>query len=125
MGESPLLEAAHHRRDHGFAGLAHALMLLAEPPVLTEPAEVRSITQRLGSTPRNCFLAGGSRTHFEVAHRRVLGLLDCLRALGWVPWVCVFDNMETITSGPDVANQPLWTPALRQLRRVWLPPAGL
>lgn len=43
------------------------------------------------------------------------GLVDCLRALGWVPWVCVFDNMKTVTSGRDVANQPLWTPALRQL----------
>jgi len=43
------------------------------------------------------------------------GLVDCLCALGWVPWVLVFDNMKTVTSGRDTAGQPLWTPALRQL----------
>jgi transposase len=43
------------------------------------------------------------------------GLVDCLVALGWVPWVLVFDNMKTVTSGRDAANQPIWTPALLQL----------
>ena len=43
------------------------------------------------------------------------GLVDCFRALGWVPWVLVFDNMKTVTSGRDSANQPIWTPALLQL----------
>jgi transposase len=43
------------------------------------------------------------------------GLVECFLALGWVPWVLVFDNMKTVTSGRDPANQPLWTPALRQL----------
>jgi len=43
------------------------------------------------------------------------GLVDCFVALGWVPWVLVFDNMATVTSGRDAANQPLWTPALLQL----------
>lgn len=43
------------------------------------------------------------------------GLVDCCLALGWVPWVLVFDNMKTITSGRDAAHQPVWTPALRQL----------
>lgn len=43
------------------------------------------------------------------------GLVDCFGALGWVPWVLVFDNMKTVTSGRDAANQPIWTPALRQL----------
>lgn len=43
------------------------------------------------------------------------GLVDCLLALGWVPWVLVFDNMKTVTSGRDTAGQPLWTPALLQL----------
>src|SRR5206468_10169386 len=27
------------------------------------------------------------------------GLVDCWLALGWVPWVLVFDNMKTVTSG--------------------------
>ncbi len=27
------------------------------------------------------------------------GLVDCCLALGWVPWVLVFDNMKTVTSG--------------------------
>jgi hypothetical protein len=43
------------------------------------------------------------------------GLADCFCALGWVPWVLVFDNMKTVTSGRDAARQPLWTPALLQL----------
>lgn len=43
------------------------------------------------------------------------GLVDCLVALGWVPWVFVFDNMKTVTTGRDVTQQPLWTPALLQL----------
>jgi transposase len=41
-------------------------------------------------------------------------LADCFVALGWVPWVLVFDNMKTVTSGRDGANQPIWTPALLQ-----------
>ncbi len=43
------------------------------------------------------------------------GLVDCFVALGWVPWVLVFDNMKTVTSGRDAAGQPLWTPGLLQL----------
>ena len=43
------------------------------------------------------------------------GLVDCLAALGWVPWVLVFDNMKTVTSGRDHAGQPIWTPGLAQL----------
>ncbi len=43
------------------------------------------------------------------------GLVDCVLALGWVPWVFVFDNMKTVTSGRDGAHQPIWTPALLQL----------
>ena len=43
------------------------------------------------------------------------GLVDCCLALGWVPWVLVFDNMKTVTSGRDHAGQPVWTPALAQL----------
>ncbi len=43
------------------------------------------------------------------------GLVDCFLALGWVPWVLVFDNMKTVTSGRDHAGQPVWTPALAQL----------
>ena len=43
------------------------------------------------------------------------GLVDCVLALGFVPWVLVFDNMKTVTSGRDAANQPVWTPALLHL----------
>ena len=43
------------------------------------------------------------------------GLVDCFVTLGWVPWVLVFDNMKTVTSGRDGAGQPVWTPALLQL----------
>ena len=43
------------------------------------------------------------------------GLVDCLVTLGWAPWVFVFDNMKTVTSGRDRVGQPVWTPALLQL----------
>jgi transposase len=42
-------------------------------------------------------------------------LVDCVATLDWVPWVVVFDNMKTVTSGRDSAHQPVWTPALLQL----------
>jgi transposase len=42
------------------------------------------------------------------------GLAAALVAMAFVPWVLVFDNMKTVTSGRDETNQPLWTPALRQ-----------
>lgn len=34
------------------------------------------------------------------------GLVACFVALGWVPWVLVFDNMKTVTSGRDGVGQP-------------------
>src|SRR5215212_2816088 len=43
------------------------------------------------------------------------GLVDCCLALGWVPWVLVFDNMKTVTSGRDATAQPIWTPVLLQV----------
>jgi transposase len=43
------------------------------------------------------------------------GLGDCALALGWVPWVLVFDNMKTVTTGRDAQQQPIWHPALLQL----------
>ncbi len=43
------------------------------------------------------------------------GLVDCCAALGWVPWVLVFDNMKTVTTGRDAQHQPVWHPALLQL----------
>lgn len=45
----------------------------------------------------------------------IRGLVACFCALGAVPWVLVFDNMKTVTSGRDGNNQPIWTPALLQL----------
>jgi hypothetical protein len=43
------------------------------------------------------------------------GLVDCCVALGWVPWVLVFDNMKTVTTGRDAQHQAVWHPALGQL----------
>jgi transposase len=42
-------------------------------------------------------------------------LVDCFVAAGFVPWVLVFDNMKTVTSGRDDAHQPIWTQGLSQL----------
>src|SRR5919202_2819630 len=59
-----------------------------------------------------------SWVHFTTDMRQetlLRGLVDCFLALGWVPWVLVFDNMKTVTSGRDAADQPIWTPALLQL----------
>lgn len=43
------------------------------------------------------------------------GLVACFSALGFVPWVLVFDNMKTVTTGRDAQAQPIWHPALLQL----------
>ncbi|MBV9354086.1 MAG: transposase [Chloroflexi bacterium] len=43
------------------------------------------------------------------------GLTSCLTELGFVPWVLVFDNMKTVTTGRDAQEQPIWHPALLQL----------
>jgi transposase len=43
------------------------------------------------------------------------GLIACFLALSFVPWVLVFDNMKTVTSGRDATGQPVWTPALLQV----------
>ncbi len=43
------------------------------------------------------------------------GLVACFRALGFVPWVLIFDNMKTVTRGRGSQNQPVWTPALLHL----------
>ena len=55
------------------------------------------------------------------------GLVDCFCALGWVPWVLVFDNMKTVTSGRDAqtsrsGRRPCcsWRPSSASTRR----PAG-
>lgn len=45
----------------------------------------------------------------------IRGLVACFLTLGFVPWVVVFDNMKTVTSGRDATNQPIWTTALLQL----------
>jgi transposase len=47
------------------------------------------------------------------------GLVACMVLLGWVPWVLIFDNMKTVTSGRDGSNESNWTPALRQLATEW------
>jgi transposase len=43
------------------------------------------------------------------------GLVDCFVDMGFVPWVLVFDNMKTVTTGRDAANEAIWHPALLHL----------
>jgi hypothetical protein len=43
------------------------------------------------------------------------GLVACFCALGFVPWVLVFDNMKTVTTGRDDQAQPIWHRSLLQL----------
>lgn len=47
----------------------------------------------------------------------IRGLVDCFLALGWVPWVLVFDNMKTVTLGRDAQDQPIWNPIFLQFAR--------
>jgi transposase len=54
-------------------------------------------------------------THNMRQETLLRGLVACFCALGWVPWVLVFDNMKTVTSGRDPQGQPVWTAALLQL----------
>jgi transposase len=43
------------------------------------------------------------------------GLVECFNALGFVPWVLVFDNMKTVTTGRDDQEQPIWHRSLLHL----------
>src|ERR1700681_3016476 len=43
------------------------------------------------------------------------GLVACFNTLGFVPWVLVFDNMKTVTTGRDDQAQPIWHRSLLQL----------
>jgi transposase len=54
-------------------------------------------------------------THNMRQETLLRGLVACFCALGFVPWVLVFDNMKTVTSGRDPQGRPMWTPALLQL----------
>lgn len=54
-------------------------------------------------------------THDMRRETLLRGLVDCFVAAGFVPWVLVFDNMKTVTSGRDDAHQPIWTHGLAQL----------
>jgi len=47
----------------------------------------------------------------------IRGLVDCFLALGFVPWVLVFDNMKTVTTGRDAQDQPIWHPVFLQFAR--------
>ncbi len=51
-------------------------------------------------------------------------LVDCFLVLGFVPWVLVFDNMKTVTTGPSAeGGQSDLAPGLPAVRaRVRLPP---
>ena len=44
-------------------------------------------------------------------------LVDCFLTLGFVPWVLVFDNMKTVTTGRDPADRPIWHPVFLQFAR--------
>ncbi|MHB1414184.1 MAG: IS21 family transposase [Chloroflexota bacterium] len=47
----------------------------------------------------------------------IRALVDCFLALGFVPWVLVFDNMKTVTLGRDAQGQPIWHPVFLQFAR--------
>jgi len=42
------------------------------------------------------------------------GLLEAFEAFGGVPWVLVFDNMKTVTTGRDDQDQPIWHPVFKK-----------
>jgi len=44
-------------------------------------------------------------------------LVDCFLALDFVPWVLVFDNMKTVTTGRDGDDKPIWHPVFLQFAR--------
>ncbi len=84
MGESPQQEAAHRRVDHGFAGLAQALIHLAEPPALTEQAERALVYPSPREHAPEPLLGGWKSEPFEVAHHRVLGFGDKAPPAPWL-----------------------------------------
>lgn len=47
----------------------------------------------------------------------IRGLVEGFLALGFVPWVLVFDNMKTVTTGRDTQDQPIWHPTFLKFAR--------
>jgi transposase len=45
------------------------------------------------------------------------GLVECFVAFGFVPWVLVFDNMKTVTSGRDEQGRAVWNQSFLQFAR--------
>jgi transposase len=41
-------------------------------------------------------------------------LLRCFDNLGGIPWVLVFDNMSTVTTGRNEDGNPIWNAKFRQ-----------
>jgi transposase len=109
---------------------------IADVPVRFEGLPAEYLQVDWGEVHRFPFRQGPHRTRYFLACRLkysrwmwirwtkdmrqetlLRGLVDCFVALGWVPWVLVFDNMKVVTSGRDEANQPIWTAGLLQLAR--------
>ncbi len=44
-------------------------------------------------------------------------LVECFVVLSFIPWVLVFDNMKTVTTGRDANDQPIWHPVFLQFAR--------
>jgi transposase len=42
-------------------------------------------------------------------------LIEAWETFGGVPWVCVFDNMKTVTTGRDENHQPIWNKTFLKL----------
>jgi len=42
------------------------------------------------------------------------GLLEALETFDGVPWILVFDNMRTVTTGRDDQGQPIWHPVFKR-----------
>lgn len=43
------------------------------------------------------------------------GLIEAFEYFGGVPWILVFDNMKTVTTGRDEKNCPIWHPAMERM----------
>jgi transposase len=77
---------------------------------------------RIAQQTRYCFVCRLKYSRWVYAEfhdtMRYETLIRCMlrgfESLGGVPWVLVFDNMRTVTTGRNPAGQPIWNPKFLQ-----------
>lgn len=76
-------------------------------PFLQQPAQTRYFFAARLKFSRVSYVEFTTDMKLETLVRCMIRAFE---HFGGVPWVCVFDNMKTVTSGRDIHGKPIWNP---------------